>query len=142
MKKTNKTYKEYLENLVSLLRAEGEQQPDDDQVLKSAGFEPGDVGKKYLSVAQKVMAKSPHNWRNQARNELENARKALIPLTSTGKVKKSRSELVDAISALITGQRLRVGSAYRNLTEQTDEDLESLLRQLEYIASQKSSLDE
>jgi hypothetical protein len=142
MKKKNKTYKENLGDLLSFLHDDNEMQPDVDQVLKSVGYSPEEVGKKYLSVARQAMGKSPHNWRHQAAIDLAKAKESFNQSAPISKTRRTRSELIGAISSLISEQRLKVAPAFRNLTDLTDDDLESLLRQLEYLVKQKRSLDE
>jgi hypothetical protein len=50
---------------------------------------------------------------------------------------------LEAIQSLLAQQDLQASLAHRNFSEQSDEDLESLLDQLEYIISQRhKDLDE
>jgi hypothetical protein len=139
MNKKNKTYKDYLSSLLSFLDAKEETPSYDvDQALTNAGYKPDDVGKKFQVVADKSMARSPHNWRNRARTAHEDAKAGLSKKDTIERPRRSRSEILDAIHVLLSQQNLKVAFAHRNFSDQTDEDLENLLDQLEYIASQKS----
>ena len=139
MNTKNKTYKDYLSSLLSFLNAKEETPSYDvDQVLTEAGYKPDDVGKKFQVVANQSMARSPHNWRNRAHVDHEDAKAGLSKKDSIERPRRSRSEILDAIHVLLSQQNLKVAFAHRNFSDQTDEDLESLLDQLEYIASQKS----
>lgn len=139
MNKKNKTYKEYLSDLLSFLDAQEEIPTYDvEQILTDAGYKPDDIGKKFQAVANKSIAKSPYNWRTRAHVEHEDAKSDFLKKKSVEKPRRSRSELLDAIHALLSQQNLKAALAHRNFSDQTDEDLESLLDQLEYIASQKS----
>jgi hypothetical protein len=138
MNKINKTYKDYLSNLLSFLDAKEESSEYDvDQVLTDAGYKTDEVGKRFQFIANQSMARSPNNWRNRALIAHESAKKDYLQKNSTKKTHRSRSELMDAINILMTQQNLKVAIAHRNFSNQTDEDLESLLNQLEYMASQK-----
>lgn len=143
MTKANRTYKEYLDNLLSLLNAD-EEMPQEkvDQILHDAGYNSEELGKKFRTIADQAIANSPHNWRSRAAMEHAQARDSFQKASST-KPTLNHSDLIDAINSLVTGHNLKVGSAYRNLKDLTDEDLESMLRQLEYLVAQKSKyLDE
>jgi hypothetical protein len=138
MNKINKTYKDYLSNLLSFLDAKEESSEYDvDQVLTDAGYNTDEVGKRFQFIANQSMARSPNNWRNRSQIAHESAKKDYLQKNSTKKTHRSRSELMDAINTLMTQQNLKVAIAHRNFSNQTDEDLESLLNQLEYMASQK-----
>ena len=139
MNKKNKTYKEYLSNLLSFIESKDKVPPYDvDQILTEAGYKPDEEGKKFQAVANKSAANSPHNWRNRAHNAHEGAKADYLKKNSVAKTHRSRSELIDAINTLLSQQNLKIAFAHRNFSDQTAEDLESLLKQLEYIASQKN----
>ena len=138
MKKKNQTYKDYLSNLLSFIESKDEVPPYNvDKILTEAGYKPDEEGKKFQAVANKSAANSPHNWRNRARNAHEGAKASYLKKISVAKTHRLRSELIDAINTLLSQQNLKIAFAHRNFSDQTDEDLESLLDQLEYIASQK-----
>ena len=144
MNKKNKTYKDYLSSLLSFLDSEA-QTPSYDagQVLTEAGYKPDDVGKKFQAIADEAMAGSPHNWRNRASAEHAEAKSSFLKKDSIQRSPRPRSEILDEIQALLSQHNLTVAFAHRNFSDQSDEDLESLLDQLEYIVAQKSKhLDE
>lgn len=139
MKKKNQTYKDYLSNLLSFIESKDEVPPYNvDKILTEAGYKPDEEGKKFQAVANKSAANSPHNWRNRARNAHEGAKAEYLKKETVAKSHRSRSELIDAINTLLSQQNLKIAFAHRNFSNQTTEDLESLLDQLEYIASQKN----
>lgn len=139
MNKKNKTYKDYLSHLLSFIESKEEVPSYDvDQILTDAGYKPDEISKKFQGIANQSAAKSPLNWRNLARNAHEGATAEYLKKNSVVKTHRSRFELMDAINTLLSQQNLKIAFAHRNFTDQTDEDLESLLNQLEYIASQRS----
>ena len=139
MTKQKRTYKDYLSSLLSFLNSDEEEPSYDvDQVLTKAGYKPEDVGKKFQAVANESIAKSPHNWRNRASIEHAEAKSGFVRKNSTEKPQQSRSEILNAINTLLSQHNLRVALAHRNFSDQSDEDLQSLLDQLEYIVAQKS----
>jgi len=139
MNKRSKTYRDYLLSLLSLLNATEETSTDDtDEVLIEAGYNPDEIGRKFQTVANKALEKSPHNWRNRARVEHEEAKSTFRNTSQTNNTRLPRSELLEKIYNLLSQEKLNIASVYRNLTTETDEDLESFLRQLEYIIAQRS----
>jgi hypothetical protein len=140
MSKKNKTNKNHLSDLLSFMGAEKEEPLYDvDQLLTEAGFNPGEVGKKFQMVANQSMAESPHNWRKSANVAYIQAREDYSKTKPMEKRHRSRAEILEAINSLVSQQNLKVSFAHRNLSDQTDDDLESLLNQLEYIATHKST---
>ena len=143
MNKKNKTYKDYLSDLLSFMGADNEKpQYDVDQLLTEAGFNPNEVGSEFQTVANRSMAESPYNWRKNAHVGYTQAKDEYSKIKPSEKSSRSRSELVEAINALLSQQNLRVSFAHRNLSDQTDEDLESLLNQLEYLAAKKAARED
>jgi len=139
MSEKNKTYKDYLSNLLSFLdEKEDIRSRDLDQLLTEAGYEADKVGKKFQDIANQAIAKSPHNWRNSASIAHQSA-EADYHSRKNFKAKRyrSRAELLDVINALLSQENLKVAFANRNFSDETDEDLESFLNQLEHVISQK-----
>ena len=140
MNKKNKTNKDHLSNLLSFMGTNDQEQSYDvDQLLTEAGFTPGEVGKKFQVVANQSMAKSPLNWRKRAHAAHLRAKENYSRTKPVEKRHGSHAEILEAINSLVSQQNLNVAFAHRNLSDQTDEDLESLLNQLEYLAAHKSS---
>jgi ElaB/YqjD/DUF883 family membrane-anchored ribosome-binding protein len=141
MTKNNKTNKEQLANLLSYMgNSNGENiSYVVDKVLTDAGYKADEVGQRFREVANQSMAKSPHNWRNRAHAAQQRAKEDYLKTKHVERRFQSRTEIIDAINSLISQQNMNVGFAHRNFSNQTDEDLESLLDQLEYLASQKSA---
>ena len=143
MNKKNKTYRDYLLSLVSLLNTTKEIPTDDtNEVLIEAGYNPDEIGRKFQAIANKASEKSPHNWRKRARVEHEEAKSSFRNTSQLNSTGSSRSELLEKINNLLTREKLNIAPVYRNLTAETDEDLESFLRQLEYIIAQRSKKSE
>jgi hypothetical protein len=141
-KKKPTTDKEILELVVDLIGEDialndaGEA----DMLLREAGLDPDALAQHYEQVAQEAWAQSPLNWRN--RDQLEKAKEhfANIQPKSTP---TNRNEILEAIQALTNrlGQRGQpVLAAHRNFTEAPDEDLLSILHELEFLTSQQSDL--
>ena len=111
-----------------------------DAVLHEADLYLDEMGTRMKTATEQALAKSPLNWRNRASRELEDER-ARIAHFETARP-GDRACLIEAIKRL-TGQVPRqITYAYRNLDSMTDEDLASLLSNLEYLASQKSGQGE
>ncbi|MHB0874468.1 MAG: hypothetical protein ACYC5O_00335 [Anaerolineae bacterium] len=106
-----------------------------DAILLENGLDPEAVGARMKAAADAALARSPYNWRTQARQQLNVARAAREG--AKRRLKLNRQELLDSIQQLLLagGREQRVAHAYyRNLTEATDEDLESLLMDLESLS--------
>jgi hypothetical protein len=139
MNKKNRTYKDYLLSLLALLNTKEELTiHDTDQVLAEAGYNPAEVGKKFQTIADQSIKQSIHNWRNRAHLEHEQAKATFLEKNKPASSHLSRSELLDAINNLLAQENLKIAPAYRNLSAQTDEDLESMLRQLKYLIAQRA----
>jgi hypothetical protein len=107
-----------------------------DQILMSAGYDPTKIGQEMLSFANQAMDSSPHNWRARAHRNQEQAREN-YRLFRSEKSNMTRTDLLRAIQSLITQNNIQVTTAYRDLENLTDRDLESMLTQLEFLAAQK-----
>jgi hypothetical protein len=140
MERATMNNKDNLFKLLSFLETKEEiPSYDVNEVLKKAGFNSEEIGKKFQAVANQSMAKSDLNWRNTAQIAHEQARADYLRKKSIERPHRSRSEIIEIITLLLTQQNLNLAIAHRNFTNQTDEDLESLLDQLEFIASSKSN---
>jgi len=139
MNKKNMTNKDQLSNLLSFMGTNDEEPSYDvDKLLTEAGFNPDEVGKRFQIVANQSMAKSPHNWRYRAHAAQLRAKEDYVKTKPMDKRNRSRAEILDAINSLVSQHNLGVSFAHRNLSDQTDEDMESLLNQIEYIVAHKS----
>lgn len=105
-------------------------------VLRDTGHDPDDVGARMKAVAEQALAKSPFNWRSRAQRELQAERERLAGFAMPAL--RSRVEIIAAIKRLVAQFGGQMAYAHRNLESETDEDLASLLADLEYLASQKS----
>lgn len=111
-----------------------------DAVLREAGYDPDEIGVRMKAATEKALTESPLNWRNRASKELENERTRIGHVRTT--LPGNRAGIIEAIKWLIEQGGNQVAYAYRNLEAMTDEDLVSLLSDLEYLASQKRVQDE
>ncbi len=109
-----------------------------DAVLREAGFDPHEVATRMEALAERALANSPLNWRNRDQ-EMEEARTQLGRPSSIPR--RTRSEILTAIQQILTQlggeQRELVTAHFRNLEQATDEDLASLLAELEFLADQQ-----
>ncbi len=106
-----------------------------DAELRSAGYDPAEVGTRIEAAAKRALAESPLNWRTRAQRELETER---ARISGRGEpAQRSRTELMAAINQVLQQFGGQLAYAHRNLESETDEDLASLLEQLEYLASQQ-----
>lgn len=106
-----------------------------DVALREAGYDPNEVGARMKTAAERALADSPLNWRNRAQREIEAARSQIAG--SATAVLRSREEIIAAIEQLVAQSGSQMAYAHRNLESETDEDLVSLLSQLEYLTSKK-----
>jgi hypothetical protein len=106
--------------------------------LRAAGYAPEHVAAHMQAVADRTIAHSPFNWRHRARQEMaeESARRAALEPV----LPRSRGDLLQAIRQLLTqiqGSAVELAAHFRNFDRATDEDLVSLLADLEYLATQQ-----
>ena len=106
--------------------------------LRAAGYAPERVAARMQAVADRAIANSPFNWRHRARQEMaeESARRAAIEPA----LPRSRGDLLHAIRQFLTqiqGSPVELAAHFRNFDRATDEDLVSLLADLEYLAAQQ-----
>jgi len=111
-----------------------------DAVLREAGYDPDEVGTRMKAVAERALADSPLNWRKRAQRKLEAERARIAGSAKTSL--HNREDIIRAIEQLVTQFGGQMAYAYRNLESETDEDLASLLSELEYLASQQHSRSE
>lgn len=111
-----------------------------DSVLREAGFDPKKVAAEMKDLAEKVLRQSPLDWRNQG-PELEAEKKHVAKFSI--RIPQTRDELMEAIGKAISsvkGQEFEVMRVHhRDFENATDEDLASLLRELEYLATKKAA---
>jgi hypothetical protein len=139
MSKYNLSYDDFMAHLQVFLNDNGKDTydlEDVDQILRSAGYDPEQTGQEMQAVANQAMSTSPHNWRVRAYRDRERAREEYLQFRCE-KTKRTRADLLGEIQSLIAKNNLQVASAYRNLDAQTDEDLEGILLQLEYLEAQR-----
>lgn len=106
-----------------------------DAELCEAGYDPDKIGARMQAVAGQALANSPLNWRSRAQRELEDERARIAGFAATSL--RSRAEVIVAIKQLVAQSGGQMVYAHRNLESETDEDLASLLAELEYLASRR-----
>jgi hypothetical protein len=109
-----------------------------DATLREGGHDPDSIAARMKSVAERALARSPLNWRNRAQQELEAEKRKLDSVTPT--VRRGRGEMITAIQQLLSrlqAHQLAPAHAYRNFDQATEEDLASLLTELEYLVAGK-----
>lgn len=140
-RKAPETEEELLDAFWDLL---GEVVPDTekeiDTFLKASGYEPKDLNNQAEYAFQKALETSPLDWRNRARYEL-NAAKARFARQDT-KPSRSREESIATLQML----QQRFGSAMAahfrniNLDNISDEDLESILDEYEFLQADENDI--
>jgi hypothetical protein len=106
-----------------------------DEILREAGLDPRLVAKQMAEFARKVSAESPLDWRNK-RDQLEQKKGELSASTQTHRL--NRKDMEARLQEILSKQpQDDLVLAYRNLDKVSDEDLESLLRQAEYLRLQQ-----
>ena len=114
-----------------------------DAVLREGGHDPDTIAARMKSIAERALARSPLNWRNRAQQELEAEKSKLDNVTPI--VRRGRGEMITAIQQLLSrlhAHQLAPAHAYRNFDQATDDDLASLLAELEYLVAGKPAHEE
>jgi|GraSoiStandDraft_41_1057321.scaffolds.fasta_scaffold876464_2 hypothetical protein len=140
IKKPPETYRAFVDRLADLF----DQIPPEDieeaeQELRDAGVDPEAIGQRMKNLAEQTLARSRLNWRAEAAAE---RRHALDKLTHfAARIPEARSGLEIAIREILErsphlGNLPAVTAHFRNFAEATDEDLRSLLLELEFLRMQ------
>lgn len=111
-----------------------------DDELRDVGLEPDEVGARMQAVVEEALAKTHRERRKKAAKEVAEERARIARAASNRP--RERADIIAAIEHLSAQFGGRVRYAYRNLESETDEDLASLLEDLEYLASQQRGQDE
>lgn len=109
-----------------------------DAVLRETGLDPDAVGARMKAAAEQALADSLLNWRNRGQRELASERARFERTVPTAP--RSRADIMGAIQQLLAelgGRAKPVYAHFRNLESATEEDLASLLSELEYLASRQ-----
>ena len=97
--KSPQNEEELLKAIIDLLSdVEAEADEDIDEELRELGYNPEEIAARMKRAADRALAQSPLNWRNQAESEMERERRRLAGFIQS--VVRSRKELIDAITAL------------------------------------------
>jgi len=133
------TDQDLVDALATLLESEedGEQAEFVDEELRAAGYDPAALGARVARVADEAYARSPYNWRQRAAAERAQA-EARLRDRATERERRSRSEILEQINVIIArapdlGESTRVQAHFRNLDQATDDDLDDLLTELEFL---------
>ena len=133
------TEDELIHSFADLFDAVEPETPEEIQTtLKDAGYDPDGVAARMQAIAARAIENSPFNWRKRAQRELETEKTRLE--TRTSSTPRNRAGIVDAIKQLLaglSGQQFELAAHFRNFDQATDEDLSSLLADLEYLVSQQ-----
>lgn len=134
--------RELVDALADLFEETGLEEPSEiDETLREAGYDPDVVGSRFKEIADRAIAESPANWRNKARQEIDEEKMRLAAFKPS--LSGDRVSLIEAIQGLLASRQTNnatLAAAYhRNLEEATDEDLASLLAELKYLATQSDN---
>lgn len=110
---------------------------DVDEVISNAGFSLDEAGEKFQAIANKYNAKTLIDWRKSSHQEYEKALLSYEKKQKEERPHRTHVELIVAIKTIISTNNLPVKFAYRNFEELNDEDLDVLLKQLEFAVSSK-----
>lgn len=111
-----------------------------DAELRAAEYNPEEIGASMQIAVQRALAQSPLNWRNRAQRELE-AERSRIDEFARPRL-RSRAETIAAIRQVLAQSGGHMAYAHRNLELETDEDLATLLEEIEYLVSRQQEQDE
>jgi hypothetical protein len=140
IKKPPETYRAFVDRLADLFdQIPPETVEEAEQELRDAGFDPEAVGQRMKILAEQTLARSRLNWRINAAEERGRVVDKLTHFVA--RVPEARSELETAIRQILErspqfGNLPAVTAHFRNFAEATDEDLKSLLFELEFLHMQ------
>lgn len=142
--KSDRTGKELLEALNHLF-SEVDPQTSEEiaAVIKVGGYDPDAFAMRIKAVAEQAMSNSPLNWRNKARIELEQERKRLK--AHAVRDDRGRDFLLKRVKTLLEKYSGVTGFAYahhRNLDKASDDDLLSLIEELEHLSGLEKPEDD
>lgn len=104
-----------------------------DALLRSEGLDPEAIAARGRAIAEKALADSPLDWRNSREQRLR-AERALK--AAEVRAMMPRKDILTAICDVLAGPNALQAQAilqHRNLEEMPDEDLASLLIELEFL---------
>lgn len=113
-----------------------------DEIMSEAGIDANKWNDEMYTMIQKLLRESPLNWRNVTNVDISNIVKELESIPKH--INKTRKELWDLIEKILDelySSMHKVPVAYRNLEEVTEEDLASLLQELEYQLQLEKKMD-
>jgi hypothetical protein len=139
-RRSPETYEELFRAFTDLFNETEPEDPEEvNALLREAGYDPDEVAARMQAIAEQALASSPLNWRNRARQQLSEAAAQFENFVPTPR--GSRSEIMAAIKQIIAQlggpQSQPVAAHFRNFEEASDEDLASLLSDLEYLVGQR-----
>jgi len=111
-----------------------------DEELREYGYDPKALGSQIEVLAKRALANSQLNWRIQARQEIDAAKEKLNRFEyMTPDHHSDRSFTLNAIQQLLrklgSQDSQLVPAHFRNFDSASDQDLLSLLQELEFLAS-------
>jgi hypothetical protein len=115
-----------------------------DAALCEAGYNPDEVGARIEISAKQALARSPLNWRNRARAEIEHQRERIATIQkeqSIAEAPRNKTSLVKAIEELAQTATRKVALAHRDLESHTEEDLATLLAELQFLVDEYNRPD-
>jgi N-acetyl-anhydromuramyl-L-alanine amidase AmpD len=127
--------------------SERESIEDIHEELREYGYNPEVLGNRIEALAQRALADSQFNWKNKARREIQIAKTKLNRIESTAAIDRlDRPSLVNAIQQLLWKLGYRdnqlVPAHFRNFETASDQDLLSLLHELEYLTADQEDAEE
>jgi len=140
-RKAPDSYAELVNVISKFLYGDIPEAPEDiDEALREVGFDPAEFSSRMGSVAEKALSDSPLNWRVSAPKEIELATEKLKGVSLTSGL--DRSEIIEEIKKIIDllggEQQMQAFAHHRNLESATDDDLASLLEDLQFLSHPKN----
>lgn len=137
IKKPPETYRAFLDRLEDLFdQSPPENVKEAEEELRDAGLDPEVVGQRMRAIAEQALTRARANWWTKVAVE---RRHVLDKLTQfAAHIPEARSGIETAIREILKqSPRLSdlpmVTAHFRNFAEATDEDLKSLLLELEFL---------
>lgn len=111
-----------------------------DELLEAEGYNADAFAEEIEAFAARALAETPLNWRNRARQEIENQRQKLQKLTTSDRI-VNREE----IQRLLEQLRIKnpsVYAFYRNFEDESNADLSALRAELQYLLEEDGAEEE
>lgn len=113
-----------------------------DEFLREKGYDPVELANSARSIFREALETSPLDWRNRARQEIEDAKTKMAQhMPKSG---RTREEVISDITSIERKRGAAIAAHFKNLdlNKVSYEDLESMLADLQHLENDDTELDE